>query len=130
MRLHFLPASFETKRPPASLSESLSIRAYTFSGFERLTAMAILPISSGKPSFILSHVSPSSVDLYRPLPGPPLMTFHGSRPCSHIAAYRIRGFVMSIDSSAAPVFSSTKRTFFQVLPPSLDLKRPRSLLGA
>src|SRR5258705_13796649 len=86
MRLHFLPALFDTNRPPASLSESLSIRAYTFSGFERLTAIDILPISSGSPSFSFSHVSPPSVDLYRPLPGPPLTTCQGSRPCSHIAA--------------------------------------------
>src|SRR6185436_6835681 len=88
--------------------------------------MDILPISSGNPSFIFSHVSPLSVDLYKPLPGPPLITFHGSRPCSHIAAYRMRGLLMSIESSDAPVLSSTYKTFFHVAPPSVDLYRPRS----
>src|ERR1700752_325217 len=121
MRLHFFPPLVETNRPPASLSESLSMRAYTLSGFERLTAIDILPSSSGKPSFNFSHVSPLSVDLYRPLPGPPLITFHGSRPCSHIAAHRMRGLVMSIDNSDAPVLSSTAKTSFHVAPPSTDL---------
>ncbi len=54
------------------------------------------------------------------------MTFHGSRPCSHIAAYMMRGLVASIDSSAAPVLSSTQSTFFHVAPPSVDLNTPRS----
>ncbi len=60
--------------------------AYTRSGSDGLTAMAILPILSGSPLVSFVHVSPMSVDFQSPLPGPPLMTCHGLRPCSHIAA--------------------------------------------
>src|SRR5579871_1315404 len=107
--------------PPASLLKSLSINAYTFSELLLQTAIAILPIPSGNPFFIFSQCSPPSVDLYRPLPGPPLITCQGLRPCSHMAAYKMEGLFMSIDNSEQPVISFTNKTFFQVTPPSVDL---------
>ena len=119
--LHVFPAFSETYIPPASFVKSLSISAYTFSEFARLTVIAILPISFGKPSCILFQVVPPSVDLYKPLPGPPLVTFQGVRPCSHIAAYKMVGLFISIDNSAQPVLSSINKTLFQVAPPSIDL---------
>src|SRR5262245_64809582 len=59
------------------------------------------------------QVEPPSVDLYRPLPGPPL-----SRPqvwisSGHIPAKRMRELFGSITRLEQPVFSSTKSAFSQ-----------------
>ncbi len=64
------------------------------------------------------HVSPPSVDLKRPLPGPPLDIVYSLRNASHIAAYITFGFVRSMAMSIAAVLSSRKRTLRQVRPPS------------
>ena len=76
------------------------------------------------------HVSPPSVDLNRPLPGPPLDIVYSRRNASHSAAYMTFGFRASIEMSTPPVCSSRKSVRFQVLPPSVLLKTPRSSLGA
>ena len=119
--LKLFPALFETYRPPAFLSKSLSINAYTLSEFAPLTAIAILPISFGKPVCNFSQLAPPSVDLYKPLPAPPLITFQGNLPCSHMAAYNMLGFFASIDNSAQPVLSLMYKIFFHVVPPSVLL---------
>src|SRR3989339_105104 len=106
---------------PALFAKSLSINAYTLSEFAGLTAIAILPISLGKPLLNFSQLAPPSVDLYNPLPGPPLITFQGSLPWSHMAAYNMLGFFASMDNSAHPVLSLMYKIFFHVVPPSVLL---------
>src|SRR5213076_2556067 len=85
-------------------------------------------IPEGKPLFrvISVQVSPPSVDLNRPLPGPPLDICHDTRYASHSAAYITFGLRRSMARSIAAVLLSRKRTFFQVFPPSVDLNTPRS----
>ena len=51
---------------------------------------------------------------------------HGVRNASHVEASRWLGFFGSRLRSTAPLFSSRKSVFFQLLPPSVDLKTPRS----
>ncbi len=123
-RVHFAPASEETNRPPCSLLESLSMRAYTLLGFARDTAMAIFPFAFGRPLWMGFQVSPPSTDLYKPLPLPPEITFHGFRICSHIAAYNTCGLCTSILSSLAPLRELVYRVFFHVFPPSVVLYTP------
>src|SRR6188474_560647 len=86
----------------------------------------------GRPALrvISVHVSPPSVDLKRPLPGPPLDIWYSTRNASHRAAYITFGFLRSIEMSTAPVLSSRKSVFFQLFPPSVLLNTPRSALGA
>src|SRR6185312_12052216 len=95
------------------------------------TAIPILPHTPlGRPlpvSWV--QVVPPSVDLYRPLPGPPLSERQGRRRNWYIAAYTIWLLLGSNSTSTAPVLSSLYRTFFQVWPPSSERKRPRSALG-
>src|SRR5205814_6209433 len=85
----------------------------------------------GSPGLRVSsvHVSPPSVDLKRPLPGPPLDICHDTRYASHIAAYRMFGLFRSMARSIAPVLLSRKRTLRHVLPPSCERNTPRSSLG-
>src|SRR5258708_20137816 len=77
---------------------------------------------------IFVHVLPPSVDLYSPLPGPPLFRLHGVRYTSHKDANRVLGFLGSKTTSIAPVFESLYRTFCQVAPPSAVRKTPPSSL--
>src|SRR6516165_2677187 len=75
------------------------------------------------------HVSPASVDFQMPLPGPPPFMQHALRRRWYVEAYRILALVGSITRSFAPVSSSTVRTAFHVLPPSVVLNTPRSPPG-
>gem|GEM_PF-4447973 len=75
------------------------------------------------------HVSPPSVLLNRPLPGPPLDMVYSVRKASHMAAYMMSGFVRSMLMSIAAVLSSRYSTLRQLLPPSVLLKTPRSAFG-
>src|SRR5579863_5761159 len=86
----------------------------------------------GRPGLreMFDQCAPPSVLLYRPLPGPPSSSDQGVRCACHIAAYRTLGSRGSITRPMAPVLSSTKRILFQLLPPSVDLKTPRSGFGA
>src|SRR5437660_2285689 len=95
--------------------------------------MPIRPITpAGRPGLrvISVQVSPASVDLKRPLPGPPLDICHDTRYASQRAAYITLGLRRSIARSIAAVLLSRKSTFFHVLPPSVDLNTPRSGFGA
>src|SRR5260370_42269065 len=93
--------------------------------------MPMRPVSpvSGSPPLSLLHVSPPSMVLYKPLDGPPPLKPQGVRRRWYMAAYRVLGLFRSIAMSVAPVSSLTKRTLCHVLPPSIDLYTPRSLLG-
>ena len=75
------------------------------------------------------QVSPPSVDLNRPLPGPPLDIVYSVRNASHIAAKITLGLLRSIQRSTAPVLLSRKRTLRHVAPPSVLLNTPRSAFG-
>ncbi len=75
------------------------------------------------------HVSPPSVLLNSPLPGPPDDIWYSLRYASHNEAYSTLGLLRSMTMSMAPDLSSRKRTRRQVLPPSVLLKTPRSWLG-
>ena len=88
-----------------------------------------MPAGSPGLRVISVQVSPPSVDLKRPLPGPPLDIWYSTRYASHSAANITFGFLRSIATSTAPVLSSRNSTVFQVLPPSVVLKTPRSSLG-
>src|SRR5437773_6369398 len=85
----------------------------------------------GMPSLrvISFQVSPPSVDLKSPEPGPPLDMYHGPRRACQIAAYRMRGLAGSIAMSIAPAESDRNSTFSHVLPPSFERYTPRSALG-
>ena len=123
------PASLERNKPPFSFSTS----AYTRFGSAPLTATPIRPIiPDGSPGLrvISVHVSPPSVDLKSPEPGPPLDIVYSFRNASHSAAYITFGFARSIEMSIAAVLSSRKRTLRHVVPPSVLLKTPRSGFGA
>src|ERR1041385_2324505 len=60
----------------------------------------------------------------------PLMMVHGLRCPCHMDAKTTCGFPGCSSRSAAPQVSETNSTLVHVLPPSADLKTPRSLLGA
>ena len=64
-----------------------STRVKTRLGSAGLTRTAILPLSPSGMSRVSSvQVSPPSVDLYRPLPGPPELKVHALRLNCHIPA--------------------------------------------
>src|SRR5881394_604171 len=90
----------------------------------------MVPLGSPSLRVISVHVSPPSVDLKSPEPGPPLDMVYSVRYASQSAAYMTSGVVRLNATSIAAVLSSRKRTFFQVRPPSADLYRPRSGFGA
>src|SRR6185312_1685518 len=96
------------------------------------TATPILPrMPPGNPAFfeMLVQCSPPSVLFHKPLPGPPLESAHGLRSASQVLAYSTCGLFWSITTSTAPALSLTKRTLFQVAPPSVVLYTPRSAFG-
>src|SRR5678815_4273108 len=95
-------------------------------------ATPILPSTPvGRPGLRVISVqcSPPSVDLKRPLPGPPLDIEYSTRNASQSAANITSGLWGSIVMSTAPVLLSRNSTLRQVLPPSVVLKTPRSSLG-
>src|SRR5215510_11490182 len=125
---HVAPASLDANNPPFSFSTS----AYTRLESAPDTETPILPmVPAGKPGLrvISVHVSPPSVDLNNPLPGPPLDIWYSTRYASQSAANITLGFFRSIATSMPPDFASLNSTFFQLLPPSVDLKTPRSSLS-
>src|ERR1035437_2894868 len=127
MSVHVAPASSERNSPPFSCSTSATTR---FASTDE-TEMPILPsIPAGSPCacVISVHVSPPSVDLYIPLPGPPLDICHSLRYASQSAAYMTFGFFWSISTSMPPDAGPLYRTLRQLFPPSVDLKMPRSSL--
>src|SRR3954470_473753 len=96
------------------------------------TATPILPTRpDGSPGLRVISVqcSPPSVDLNRPLPGPPLDIWYSTRYASHSAARSTFGLWGSIAMSTPPVFASRNSVRRQVAPPSVLLKMPRSSLG-
>ena len=90
-------------------------------------ANPILPkLEFGIPFFNAFQVSPPSVLLCKPDPGPP-PRYPATVLClCHVAAYKTVGFVGSISKSVAPTHSESPRVRFQVLPPSIDLYTPLS----
>src|SRR5215510_7239312 len=127
--VHVAPASSDLNKPPLSFSMS----AYTRFPSAGETATPMRPNTpDGRPDarLISVHVSPPSVDLNNPLPGPPLDIWYSTRYASHRPANITLGLRRSIAMSIPPVLLSRKSTFFQVLPPSVVLKMPRSSLGA
>src|SRR5882672_5490860 len=96
------------------------------------TVMPIFPNGpSGIPGFFVSsvHVSPPFSDFHNLQSGPPPHIFHVLRYTCQVDAYNIFGLVRSMIKSAAPAFGLIYKTFFQVFPPSTDLKTPRSSLS-
>src|SRR4030095_11596985 len=75
------------------------------------------------------HVTPPSVDLNNPLPGPPLSLPHARISLVHIPSKRMREFDGSIAMSEQPLFSSVNKTLSQFLPPSTVRNTPRSGCG-
>ena len=74
--VHVCPPLSERNTPPSSASTI----AHTRSGFAGDTVIPTLPtMPRGKPLIRVNsvHVSPPSVDLKMPLPGPPLSSVHG-----------------------------------------------------
>src|SRR5450759_836303 len=96
------------------------------------TATPILPSRPvGSPGLWVISVqcSPPSIDLNKPLPGPPLDIEYSTRKASQSAANMTFGLCGSIAMSTAPVLLSRNSTLRQVLPPSVLLNTPRSSLG-
>src|ERR1700726_2997547 len=104
--------------------------AYTTCGFEGATCSATRPHGfAGNPVALLTlfQVAPPSVDLNSPLPGPPERNVQPCRRNSHIAAQMVFGSCLLRAIMAQPLEAfAPARTFFQVLPPSLVWKTPRS----
>src|SRR5215467_2032779 len=122
------PASSDLNKPPCSFSTMV----YTRFGSAPDTATPIFPSTpAGRPCarVISVHVSPPSVDLNKPLPGPPLDMVYSFRYASHIAAKTTFGLCGSIETSTAPVLEPRSSTLRHVLPPSVVLYNPRSSLG-
>src|SRR5690242_15008869 len=150
-RFHDSPASSERKKPPWPFAPSpygfapadvsrgaegsgsrSSSTAYTRFGLLGHTAMPAFPIPLFGSPFVSSfHVSPPSVLLKSPPPGPFVgaYTNQGGRRVFQSAAYTTFGFVGSITTSDAPTFSFLNSTFFHVFPPSFERKMPRSGFG-
>src|SRR3982751_1337746 len=123
--VHVAPASSELNRPPFCDSTS----AYTRFESAPETATPILPTTpDGRPGLrvISVHVSPASVDLYNPLPGPPLDIWYSTRYASHNAANMTVGRLRSMAMSTAPVLLSRNSLRCHVFPPSVLLNTPRS----
>src|ERR1041385_6968525 len=101
--------------------------AYTTFGFDGATASAIRPYGfSGKPGLLAGAISvqlsPPSVDLKSPLPGPPERHVPTWWRKSHMDASIVLGSCAFAASMAHPVEPlAPARTFFHVLPPSLVL---------
>src|SRR6185437_3956996 len=97
-----------------------SISAYTRVLFGA-TATPIFPHTpSGSPLPVSwFQVVPPSVDLYSPLPGPPLSDRHGSRMNWYSPAYSTCVLFGSKVTSTPPVLSSLYSTFVQFCPPSV-----------
>ena len=111
---------------------SASTIAHTRSPFLGDTVTPIRPfIPLGMPGLSVNsvQVSPPSVDLNRPLSGPPLINSHGFRSTCQKAAYRMRGLDGSIAISMAPALSLRNSTRSQFLPPSVVRYTPRCSLG-
>src|SRR6185369_7009408 len=72
------------------------------------------------------QVTPPSVDLNKPLPGPPLSRPHVCISSGHMPAYKTFGLFGSISRCAQPLFSSVNSTRVHVLPPSVVRNTPRS----
>ena len=128
---HVAPASSDRYSPPF-FSFASTITYTRRPWFPGATATPARPHSpSGSPCpMICVHVTPSSTDLYSPLPGPYEVPFcPGFRMPCHSVAYTTRGFPGSKQRSIAAVTLSLYRTFFQLRPPSVDRKTPRSSFG-
>src|ERR1700740_1183263 len=124
---HFAPPSSLRYSPPFFASTS----AYTTFESAPETETPMRPSGpSGKPlPSTRFQVTRSALERYRPLFSPPLLSDHGVRQPSHIAAKRMCGFLGSKTISMPPVRSLMYRTFSQFLPPSRVRKMPRSVLG-
>ena len=70
-----------------------------------MPTIPIVPFGNPGLRVISVHVSPPSVDLKMPLPGPPLSSVQGLRETSHKPAYITLGFVGSMIKSQAPALS-------------------------
>src|SRR5579863_8556054 len=116
--------------PPMGFAMAVPISSTTAQTRRELAGDTETPMrpttsSSGNPPPSFFHVSPPSVDLYKPPPGRLVgaYTDHGGRRVDHSDAYTRRGFFGSIVMSAAPTsfgLSALNRTFFQVAPPSVE----------
>src|ERR1051326_3337107 len=78
------------------------------------------PVGSvGSPSVSFFHVLPPSLDRKMPPLVPPESSAHGYRRTRHRPAKSTMGLPGSMMSELAPVSSSTNKTFFHVVPPSV-----------
>ena len=119
---HVAPASSDTEEPAVLVLDQRVDAVRVGAGDGRRRSCRSTP--AGRPGLrvISVHVSPPSVDLNRPLPGPPLDIWYSTRYASHSAANITFGFLRSIATSTAPVLASRNSTFFHVLPPSVALE--------
>ena len=85
-----------------------------------------LPLGKPSSSVIFFQVFPPSCVMCIPEPSPPDLKNQGSRLCSHNVAISLFGLVGSIIKSATPVLLLINNILFQVCPPSVVLKTPRS----
>src|SRR5690349_19253209 len=103
MSSHLEPPSSERYRPPSLASISASPR----SEFAPTDTPMRPHGFAGKPSPSNDfQVVPPSPDLYRPLPGPPLLRVQGVRYACHREANRILGLFGSKLMSMPPVLAS------------------------
>ena len=82
-------------------------------------ASPMRPLSpEGSPRLMARQVSPPSVDLWMPDPGPPSIIVHWCRRRCHEDAYITSGLRGSKYTSLTPVCSSISSTGSQLSPPS------------
>jgi hypothetical protein len=108
VRYQLSPASSERYSPPFCRDSTVANMRLGMLG-ATVMPMRLRPCSSkvGNPSVKRRHVSPPSVDLNIPLPGPRNTPFsHGPSRASHITAYTVCASLGSKATSTPPVFSS------------------------
>src|SRR5215510_9349845 len=124
---HVAPASSDRQTEPWF---DVWISAYIRLLSDGAICTSILPTSGfGRPFVSFVHVAPPSFVICTPLPGPPLNCPHVCCSACHMPARRMLGFFASIERPEHPVLPSTNSTRFQLTPPSVVLKTPRSSWG-
>src|SRR5579859_4569002 len=87
--VHAFPPFSERNIPPSSASTIAQTRS-VFTGDTATPMRPRIPLGIPEARLRSVHVSPPSVDLKSPLPGPPLSKLYGDRFTSQNAAYKTR----------------------------------------
>src|SRR5690349_20901798 len=107
----------------------IAYRRLLFTGDTVMPEIPHVPLGKPFAFEIFSQVSPPSLLFHNAEPSPPLDNSYGFRWTRQVEAYKMRELLGSMMRSTAPARSLTNKTCFDVLPPSMDLYIPRSLVS-